>query len=96
VEYNPKAKKQIAQYEELGWSNLPVCIAKTHLSLSHDPTLKGCPKDFVVNVREIRASIGAGFLNPLLGEMTTMPGLPSHPAGENIDIDKNGNIIGLA
>ncbi|MBU2509820.1 formate--tetrahydrofolate ligase [bacterium] len=96
VEYSSKAKKQIIQYTDLGWSGLPVCIAKTHLSLSHDPKLKGRPTGFTANVREIRASIGAGFLNPLLGEMTTMPGLPTHPAGEYIDIDEKGEIIGLS
>lgn len=96
VEYSPKARKQILHYNALGWSRLPICIAKTHLSLSHDPALKGRPQGFVATVREIRASIGAGFLNPLLGEMMTMPGLPSHPAGEKIDIDQNGEIVGLS
>ncbi|MFN3966431.1 MAG: formate--tetrahydrofolate ligase, partial [Endomicrobiia bacterium] len=69
--------------------------AKTHLSLSHDPTLKGRPKDFILPIRDIRASIGAGFLYPLCGEMRTMPGLPSIPAGTRVDIDKDGKIIGL-
>ncbi len=96
VEYSSKAKKQISQYTDLGWAHLPICIAKTHLSLSHDPSLKGRPTGFIPNVREIRASIGAGFLNPLLGEMTTMPGLPSHPIGETIDIDEYGEIVGLS
>jgi formate--tetrahydrofolate ligase len=82
-------------YEELGFGNLPVCMAKTHLSLSHDPSLKGRPTGFRVPIREVRLSAGAGFITPLLGEMRTMPGLPSHPAGENIDIDSDGNIVGL-
>lgn len=96
VEYSIKARRQIERYTELGWDNLPVCIAKTHLSLSHDPKLKGRPTGFTVHVREIRAAVGAGFLYPLLGEMTTMPGLPSHPAAERIDIDADGNVVGLS
>jgi formyltetrahydrofolate synthetase len=96
VEYSVKAKKQMERYTELGWGRFPVCIAKTHLSLSHDPKLKGRPEGFTVHVREIRASVGAGFLYPLLGTMTTMPGLPSNPAGEHIDIDENGEVQGLS
>jgi formate--tetrahydrofolate ligase len=96
VEYSVKAKRQIKRYTEYGWSNLPVCVAKTHLSLSHNPKLKGRPTDFTVEVREIRAAVGAGFLYPLLGEMTTMPGLPSRPAGERIDIDEDGKVVGLS
>lgn len=96
VEYSVKARRQIKRYTEFEWDKLPICIAKTHLSLSHDPKLKGRPTDFTVHVREIRASLGAGFLYPLLGEMTTMPGLPSHPAGERVDIDENGNVVGLS
>jgi formyltetrahydrofolate synthetase len=92
----PVAERQIAHYTELGYDKLPICMAKTHLSLSHDPRLKGEPKGFIVPIREVRASIGAGFLYPLLGEMRTMPGLPSVPAGANIDIDENGNIVGLS
>ncbi len=70
-------------------------MAKTHLSLSHDPKLKGVPKGFTVPVREVRASAGAGFLYPLLGQMRTMPGLPSTPAFSAIDLDENGRIVGL-
>jgi len=70
-------------------------MAKTHLSLSHDPSLKGRPTGFTIHVRGIRAAVGAGFLYPLLGEMTTMPGLPSHPAGEKIDINEKGEVVGL-
>ena len=95
VEYTPVANRQIKNYPELGYDKLPLCMAKTHLSLSHDPKLKGEPKGFTVPVREVRASIGAGFLYPLLGEMRTMPGLPSVPAGANVDIDDDGNIVGL-
>ena len=96
VEYSLLARNQIQKYTEMGWSDLPICIAKTHLSLSHDKRLKGRPTGFVVHVREVRASVGAGFIYPLLGDMTTMPGLPSHPAGERIDIDEAGNVVGLS
>jgi formate--tetrahydrofolate ligase len=95
VEYSALAEKKIKLYTELGFDKLPICMAKTHLSLSHDPELKGRPKDFVLPVRDVRTSIGAGFLYPLCGEMRTMPGLPSVPAGNNIDIDKDGKIVGL-
>jgi formate--tetrahydrofolate ligase len=95
VDELPAATKALKLYEELGFGNLPVCMAKTHLSLSHDPSLKGRPTGFRVPIREVRLSAGAGFITPLLGEMRTMPGLPSHPAGENIDIDSDGNIVGL-
>lgn len=70
-------------------------MAKTHLSLSHDPTLKGAPKGFTVPIRDVRASVGAGFVYPLLGEMSTMPGLPTRPAFYDIDIDENGKVVGL-
>jgi formate--tetrahydrofolate ligase len=95
VDELPAATKALKLYEDLGYGNLPVCMAKTHLSLSHDPSLKGRPTGFRVPIREVRLSAGAGFVTPLLGEMRTMPGLPSHPAGENIDIDSDGNIVGL-
>jgi formate--tetrahydrofolate ligase len=95
VDELPAATKALKLYEELGFGNLPVCMAKTHLSLSHDPSLKGRPTGFRVPIREVRLSAGAGFVTPLLGEMRTMPGLPSHPAGESIDIDSDGNIVGL-
>jgi formate--tetrahydrofolate ligase len=95
VDELPAATRALKLYEELGFGALPVCMAKTHLSLSHDPNLKGRPSGFRVPIREVRLSAGAGFVTPLLGEMRTMPGLPSHPAGENIDIDADGNIVGL-
>jgi len=95
VEFSATAAKQIAQYEEQGLGNLPICMAKTHLSLSHDPTLKGAPTGYTVPVREVRASVGAGFIYPLLGEMRTMPGLGTKPAYMNVDIDEDGNIVGL-
>jgi formate--tetrahydrofolate ligase len=95
VAYTPKAAQQIRRYTELGWDSLPICMAKTHLSLSTDPKVKGRPDGFRMEVREIRASIGAGFLYPILGDMTTMPGLPSRPGGERMDIDASGRITGL-
>jgi len=95
VSYEPLAEKQIADYERAGFGNLPICMAKTHLSLSHDPNLKGEPKGFTVPVREVRASVGAGFIYPLIGTMSTMPGLATHPAFMSIDIDENGEITGL-
>jgi formate--tetrahydrofolate ligase len=95
VDYLPAAEKKIALYTELGYSQLPICMAKTHLSLSHDGKLKGRPKGFRIPVRDIRASVGAGFLCPILGDMRTMPGLPSVPAGNNIDLLEDGRIKGL-
>ena len=95
VDYSPKSSRQIKRYTEMGYGNLPICMAKTHLSLSHDPKLKGRPEGFELPIREVRLSAGAGFVYPLVGEMRTMPGLPTVPAGANIDIDENGRIVGL-
>jgi formyltetrahydrofolate synthetase len=95
VDYAPAAEAQIKKYTELGYGNLPICMAKTHLSISHDPSLKGRPRGFRVPIREVRASMGAGFLYPLLGEMRTMPGLPSQPNTWKIDLDDDGNVVGL-
>lgn len=95
VTYLPAAEKAIKMYTEMGYSDLPICMAKTHESLSHDKTLKGRPSGFTVPIRDVRLSAGAGFLYPLLGEMRTMPGLPSIPAGERVDIDEKGKIVGL-
>lgn len=95
VSYAPLAEKNIKLYEQLGFGKLPICMAKTHLSLSHDPKLKGRPSGYTLPIREVRASIGAGFLYPLCGDMRTMPGLPSVPAGTKVDIDKDGKIVGL-
>ncbi|HYX11824.1 MAG TPA: formate--tetrahydrofolate ligase, partial [Candidatus Acidoferrum sp.] len=78
-----------------GMGHLPVCMAKTQYSLSHDANLKGAPSGFTVPIRDIRLSAGAGFITPLVGEMRTMPGLPSRPGGENIDIDAAGDVVGL-
>jgi formyltetrahydrofolate synthetase len=96
VEYAPEAEKKIALYTRNGFDKLPICMAKTHLSLSHDPNLKGAPTGFTVPVRDIRASVGAGFLYPLLGTMSTMPGLPTRPAYYDIDLDlETGRVVGL-
>ncbi|MCK4268314.1 MAG: formate--tetrahydrofolate ligase, partial [Actinomycetia bacterium] len=95
VDYSPAAEKKVEMYTKMGLSNLPICMAKTHLSLSHDPTLKGRPTGFRIPVRDIKASVGAGFLFPICGDMRTMPGLPAKPAGQNIDIDENGVVTGL-
>jgi methylenetetrahydrofolate dehydrogenase (NADP+) / methenyltetrahydrofolate cyclohydrolase / formyltetrahydrofolate synthetase len=95
VSFEPLAQKQIELYERSGLSRLPVCMAKTHLSLSHDPALKGVPSGFTVPVREVRASAGAGFLYPLLGTMRTMPGLPSRPAFMDVDLDESGGVVGM-
>jgi formate--tetrahydrofolate ligase len=95
VSYEALAERQIRDYEANGFGNLPICMAKTHLSLSHDPTLKGAPTGFTLPIREVRASVGAGFIYPLCGEMSTMPGLSEHPAAERVDLDENGKIVGL-
>lgn len=95
VDFSSQADKQIASYEKAGFGNLPICMAKTHLSLSHDPALKGVPKGFTVPIREVRASVGAGFIYPLLGEMRTMPGLPSRPVFMDVDLDEEGKVVGL-
>jgi formate--tetrahydrofolate ligase len=95
VEYTKGASDQIDAYEANGFGGLPICMAKTHLSLSHDPQLKGAPTGFTLPVREVRASVGAGFIYPICGDMRTMPALPEHPAAERVDIDENGNVVGL-
>jgi len=95
VSFDSNAEQQIAAYEASGFGGLPICMAKTHLSLSHDPTLKGAPTGFTLPIREVRASVGAGFIYPICGDMRTMPALPEHPAAEHVDIDENGNVIGL-
>jgi formate--tetrahydrofolate ligase len=96
VDYSPEAERQLKTYESAGFGNLPVCIAKTHLSLTSDPKLKGAPRGWTLPVREVRASVGAGFVYPICGDMRTMPGLGAHPAAERIDIDESGEIVGLS
>jgi len=96
VTYSDLAQNKIQDFTEKHWDKLMICMAKTPLSLSHDPGLLGAPHGFLLPVRDIRAFIGAGFLSPICGGIEIMPGLPSHPRGENIDIDKHGNITGLS
>jgi len=96
VEYSPTASTQLARYEKLGFGTLPVCIAKTHLSISADPKLKGAPTGHTLHVREVRASVGAGFVYLICGDMMTMPGLGSAPAATIIDFDDKGEIEGLS
>ncbi|MCX7977044.1 MAG: formate--tetrahydrofolate ligase [Bellilinea sp.] len=96
VDYEPLAEQRIAEYTRLGFDRLPICMAKTHLSLSHIAELKGVPKGFRLPVRDIRASVGAGFLYPLVGTMSTMPGLPTRPAFYDVDLDlETGRVVGL-
>ncbi|MEA3328760.1 MAG: formate--tetrahydrofolate ligase [Candidatus Omnitrophota bacterium] len=95
VKYSSLAEKKILLYTKRGYDKLPVCMAKTHLSLSHNPKLKGRPIGFTLPIRDINVSVGAGFLYPLCGKMRTMPGLPSVPAGTEVDIDKSGKTVGL-
>ena len=96
VSYSAAANKQLANYERNGFGHLPVCIAKTHLSISGDASLKGAPTGHTLSVREVRASVGAGFIYPICGDMRTMPGLGTNPAASIIDFDENGEIVGLS
>jgi formate--tetrahydrofolate ligase len=95
VEFDPVADKQIRQFEKDGFGNLPICMAKTHLSFTADPTRKGAPTGFTIPITEVRASVGAGFIYPLCGDMRTMPGLSQYPAALKVDIDENGHVVGL-
>ena len=96
VDYSPQALRQLDTYERAGFGHLPVCIAKTHLSISSDPKLKGAPTGWRLPVREVRASVGAGFVYPICGDVRTMPGLGSSPAATRIDLDSTGAIVGLS
>ena len=96
VDYSTQALRQLETYERAGFGHLPVCIAKTHLSISSDPKLKGAPTGWRLPVREVRASVGAGFVYPICGDMRTMPGLGSSPAATRIDLDSRGAIVGLS
>ncbi|MGO5158969.1 MULTISPECIES: formate--tetrahydrofolate ligase [unclassified Bilifractor] len=95
VEFTANAKKQLKKLEDAGYSNVPICVAKTQYSLTDDPTRLGAPSGFVVTVRNLKISAGAGFIVALTGEISTMPGLPKHPAAMDIDVDENGKITGL-
>jgi formate--tetrahydrofolate ligase len=96
VDYDLAAARQLDAYERDGFGRLPVCIAKTHLSISSDPALKGAPTGWRLPVREVRASVGAGFVYPICGDMRTMPGLPMRPAVHRIDLDEHGQVVGLS
>ena len=96
VDYSDDAAAQLDRFERAGYGRLPVCIAKTHLSLSADPSLKGAPTGWRLPVREVRAAVGAGFVYPICGTMQTMPGLGRHPAAQRIDLDADGAITGLS
>ena len=93
IEVSEEAQKKLDRYKALGFGNLPICMAKTHLSLSHDPARKGRPTGFVVPIRDVRASVGAGFIYPLAGAISTMPGLPTRPCFFDIDIDPDSERI---
>lgn len=95
VEYTLEARKQLVQFEVEGWGNLPICMAKTQYSLSDDAAKIGRPHDFIITVRKLKPSIGAGFIVALTGDVMTMPGLPKAPAALNMDVDKDGNPLGL-
>jgi formate--tetrahydrofolate ligase len=95
VEYDLRASRELDSYEKNGFGDLPICVAKTHLSISSDPSLKGAPTGWMLPVREARASVGAGFIYPICGDMRTMPGLSVTPAAHNIDIDEQGRVVGL-
>ena len=95
VDYELEADKQLAKFEENGFGKLPICMAKTQYSLSDDPALKGCPTGFRFKVRDARVAVGAGFVYPLAGSIMTMPGLGKTPAGMNMDIDENGDVVGM-
>ncbi len=96
VSFEATAVAALDRFEALGWGNLPVCMAKTHLSLTHDPAVRGAPTGWTLPIRRVRASIGAGFVLAMAGEIRTMPGLGSHPAAHGIDLDADGNIVGLS
>ena len=95
VEFSAKARKQLKEFEENGWSGLPICMAKTQYSLSDDPEKLGRPRDFVIHVRELLPKLGAGFIVALTGDVLTMPGLPKHPVANQMDVDEQGKAIGL-
>lgn len=87
IELSEEARKKVDLYTKQGYDKLPICMAKTHLSLSHDPALKGAPTGFILPIRDLRASVGAGFIFPLVGAMPTMPGLPTRPCFYDIDLN---------
>jgi len=97
VDYTPEAEAKIKLFTNMGLAHLPLCMAKTHLSFTHNPALKGTPRDWRLPITDVRASVGAGFIFPLCGTMKTMPGLPTRPVFTDIDIDvKTGKVLGLS
>jgi formate--tetrahydrofolate ligase len=96
VAFEPAAERSLIAFEELGWGRMPICMAKTHLSVTHDPSIGGAPTGWTLPIREVRASVGAGFVLAMAGEIRTMPGLGSKPAALGIDLDEHGNIVGLS
>jgi formate--tetrahydrofolate ligase len=96
VTFEAPAARTLARFEDLGWGSLPICMAKTHLSVTHDPAVRGAPTGWTLPIREVHASVGAGFVLALAGEIRTMPGLGSHPAAHAIDLDADGNVVGLS
>ena len=96
VSFDHQANNNLRELERQGFGHLPICVAKTHLSISSDAKLKGAPTGWTLPVRELRGAIGAGFVYPICGDMRTMPGLSSSPAAERIDLDENGEIVGLS
>ncbi|MBE0094861.1 formate--tetrahydrofolate ligase, partial [Raoultella planticola] len=95
VELSTKAQKQIVDFKKYGWDRYPICMAKTQYSLSDEPTLLGRPENFTIHIREFIPKLGAGFIVALTGDVMTMPGLPKKPAALNMDVDENGNAMGL-
>ena len=95
VTFTDEAKEQIETFKRFGWDKMPICMAKTQMSLSDDAKLMGRPEGFTIKVRELRPSLGAGFIVALTGKVLTMPGLPKHPSALDMDIDENGKITGL-
>jgi formate--tetrahydrofolate ligase len=96
VKFDAAADRQLTRYESLGWGHLPVCMAKTQYSLTDDASVLGAPKGWTLRIREVEASIGAGFILPLTGLISRMPGLGAAPAALDVDIDEEGNVVGLS
>ena len=96
VSWAPEALRRVRYFEAQGWGNLPICMAKTHLSTSHDPSRRGSPRGYTFPISDIRASLGAGFLYPLAGTVATLPGLPSRPRALDMDVDSAGEVVGLS
>tara|TARA_B100000949_G_scaffold96608_1_gene86170 strand:+ start:3391 stop:3717 length:327 start_codon:yes stop_codon:yes gene_type:complete len=96
VSWSPEARRRLRYFESKGWGGLPICMAKTHLSISHDQSLKGRPGGYTFPITDIRASVGAGFLYALAGRIETLPGLPSRPRALDMDVTPEGEVLGLS